>query len=154
GHPPHPLVQEKTARLKRSAKPDARPDTPTASLDSFLGEAPFVHRGPSPSSSARRQTLPPTVNDHPGFGAARRRPFQPRIAVNEVAFRRPRRERRAEGNRRPSGGIALSVAPGINHWIKYSEYLRHGIRSGIASWHQSGPDRHVSDRAIFGPEFA
>ena len=60
----------------------SRPDAPAAPLGSSFGPPPLPHSRPSPSSSAPRQSLPPTVNDHPGFGAARSRPIRPRIAAN------------------------------------------------------------------------
>ena len=82
GHRPHSCVQGKAARFGAVGKVEARPGVPTAPFGSSFGPPPSPHGRPSPSSLAPRQSLPPTVNDHPRFGAARSRPIRPRIATN------------------------------------------------------------------------
>src|SRR5262249_7143728 len=58
------LRPSKTGEIGAVGKPDARPDAPTAPFGSSFGPPPSSHGRPSPSSSDRRQSLPPPVNNH------------------------------------------------------------------------------------------
>ena len=96
GPEPHPALldshwmpasspcQRKSGESGAVGKPDARRSAPTAHFGSSFGQPPSPHGRPSPSSSARPHSQPPTLNDHPGLGAARRRPIRVRIASNNA----------------------------------------------------------------------
>jgi hypothetical protein len=78
------LCPRKNGEIGAVGQPDTRPSTPTSLFDSFLGQSPSPHGGPSPSSSARRHSHPPATNDHPGLGATRSRPIRARNAANNL----------------------------------------------------------------------
>ena len=87
----------KNGEIGAAGKPDARPSAPTAPFDSFLGQSPSPHGGPSPSFSARRHSHPPPTNDHPRLGAVRRRPIRTRIAANNARGTRHLRQLERDG---------------------------------------------------------